>query len=297
MDDDLSLNINKTDNHRLKPVVLLFLDGWGVDSVSEVNAIYNARPKNFFKLIKEYPVALLLDESRDPRRRYWSLGTGLDVSSYKYPSSSYSLTSILADNNLKQLKISPAYSFFYLNLSFKAYQEKIYLGEEIKLAEGKNKINDYLDDLKESFSFFQTALNSEFYDFIAISLPTADQLSLKVDFKKIVKGINYLDNYLKKISDLVLAKDGVLIIVSPFGNAEYTKDLSTDWLNREATNNPVPLILIANKYLGKTIGLSDPIDNDLSLLSPVAGLSSVLPTVLKIMNIDLPIDIKSKSLI
>ncbi len=295
MTDDLALSGNNQANHRPRPVVLLFLDGWGIDLHGEVNAINIAQPKNFLNLVKQYPVALLKDDSRDRRRRYWSLGTGLALDSDQYPSQPLCLAKILADNNLSQLKISPAHSFIYLNLLFNAYQEEAFPGEE-RIIIGLGDDN-YLDDLKETVKVADQAIQAGAHDLIVLSLPLADQLSVNCDFPEIVKGIKVLDNYINKITATVLAEDGVLMIVAPFGNAEYTKDLAADWLNREPSNNPVPVILIAKQYLGKTIGLADPLDDDLNLLSPVGGLNLVLPTVLKIMAIDLPPGIATKSLI
>ncbi len=276
-----------------KSVVLLFIDGFGVDIYGEVNAISTAKPKFFNSLIKDYPIALLKNDSRDCRKRYWLLGTG--EKSENFPKSNSCLGQIIADNNLKQLKISSAYNYNLINLLFNNFKEENFLNEK-RLMVGEGKVDIY-NDAKEIVRVGQKAISENIYDLIIISIPILDQLSKKANFKEIVKGVKVLDDYIKKISQDVLTEDGVLVIISPFGNAEYTKDLSTDWLNKEATNNPVPLILVANEFLGKSIGLADPLDNDLSLISPIGDLDVFLPTILNILNIKISDDLNLKSLI
>ncbi len=290
MKDDSDLDF-KEDNKR--PVVLLFIDGFGVDIFADVNAISQANPKFFYSLVKDYPIALLKNSSLDPRKRYWSLGTGEKI--INFPQANTCLSEILSNNNLKQLKISSAYNFTFLNSLFNNLNPAPYSLEE-RVMVGQEKI-DIFGDAKEIVKLSQEAVLSNNYDFIVLSLAILDQLSLKHNFKEIVKGVKVLDEHIKKISQTVLENNGILLLCSPYGNVEHTKDLSTGWLNKEVTSNPVPFLLIAKEYMGKTIGLADPIDDDLSLLSPVGGLDVFMPTVLDILNIKDDKNLLNKSLI
>lgn len=288
-DDNL---LEKEEGSR-RPVVLLFLDGFGIDIFGDVNAISTAKPKFFYSLVKDYPIALLKNSSSDPRKRYWSLGTGEKIKNFSQANTC--LSKILAENNLRHLKISSAYNFTYLNLLFNNFNPESFPLEE-KLMVGQERL-DVFSDAKEIIEETKKAIDDNNHDFITVSLPILDQLSANYSFKQTVKGVKLLDEYIRKISQLVLDKDAILLIVSPFGNAEYTKDLSTDWLNKEPTNNPVPFLLVAKEYMGKTIGFADPLDDDLSLLSPIGGLDVFLPTVLKFLNIEANHKLMSKSLI
>jgi bisphosphoglycerate-independent phosphoglycerate mutase (AlkP superfamily) len=274
-------------------VVLLFIDGFGIDIIGEVNAISTAKPKYFNSLVKDYPIALLKSDSRDFRKRYWSLGTGEKIENF--PQANTCLSQIIADNNLRQLKISSAYNYNLVNYLFNNLKEEKFLNED-RIMVGEGEVDIY-GDAKEIIKVSQKAINENIHDLILINLPILDQLSKQVDFKEIVKGVKVLDEYIKRISQEIISQSGVLVITSAYGHAEYTKDLSTDWLNKEATNNPVPLILVANEFLGKSIGLADPIDDDLSLISPIGDLDVFLPTILKILNIKISDDLNLKSLI
>lgn len=271
------------ENFSNKKVFLLLLDGWGVSSLSEVNAIAKAKAKNFNDLVLNYPVALLKDETTDPRKRYFSLGTGLSSNFDKYLENTNYLSKILAENNLKQLKLSSAYSFSFLNLYFNALNQEVLNNEKREIVKADNL--DYFQEARLLFKMAEKYIDENEYDFTVLTVPLADQMSSLGDFKKTVKAINLIDDYLLKISQKILNQDNILIVSSVYGNAEYTKDLSTETLNQELTKNPVPIIIVAKDYLGKTIGLAEPLEADLSLLSPVASLNSIMPSILKLFNI------------
>jgi len=95
----------------------------------------------------------------------------------------------------------------------------------------------------------------------------------------------------------VVNAGGLVLITAPYGNAERTRDLAADWEDREPTFNPVPFLLIGTQYQGKTIGLTDPLDGDLSVLAPAGALSDFAPTVLSILGIDKPASMNGESLI
>ncbi len=269
---------------RPKPVVLLLLDGWGIAPASEVNAITTAQPKNFLNLVKDYPVALLYSKSRDPRRRYFSIGTGLSAQSENYPLTQTCFSQVIAQANLRQLKISSAHNFTYLNLWLNGGQEESFNYEE-RLLIGQTD-DDFLEVNDQLMSAGLKAISSDQYDFIVLGLSAADQASSLGDWSLTVKSIKSIDRYLLKLSRLIIKKKAALIIASPFGNAERTKDIAADWPDKEPTGNPVPVVLVADEFKGKTIGLADTLDNDLSLLAPTDNLTCLAPTILDLMNLD-----------
>ena len=73
-------------------------------------------------------------------------------------------------------------------------------------------------------------------------------------------------------------------------------NLQTGEINKEHTNNNVPLFIIGQQYAGKSVitGLSG---TDLSHITPVGVLSDVTPTILKIMGIKKPPSVTGNSLI
>ena len=88
----------------------------------------------------------------------------------------------------------------------------------------------------------------------------------------------------------------MILITADHGNAEEMYNLQTGEINKEHTNNSVPLFIIGQEYAGKSVltGLSG---TDLSHITPVGVLSDVTPTILKIMGLKKPKEITGGSLI
>jgi len=59
----------------------------------------------------------------------------------------------------------------------------------------------------------------------------------------------------------------------------------------------VPFLIIGADYEGKSLSLRDAPGGDLSLVKPQGALADVAPTVLKIMGIKKPPEMKGRSLI
>ncbi len=141
------------------------------------------------------------------------------------------------------------------------------------------------------------AIKSEQYDFIAVAIPTLDLVALSGDLEAVQKAVELVDASLEKIVNEVLDKKGVIIVSSAGGNVERIKNLATDLSDRELTNNPVPIIIIGAEYKSRTIGLDDPLNNDLSTLKPVGNLADLAPTILRIMNIQQSAEMPGENLI
>jgi len=72
--------------------------------------------------------------------------------------------------------------------------------------------------------------------------------------------------------------------------------LQTGEIDKEHTNNPVPLFIIGKDFAGKSV-LAGMAGTDLSRVTPVGVLSDVPPTILKIMGIKKPPVMSGSSLI
>ena len=289
---------NLSDEIPLTPVVLLLLDGWGVAPLSDANAILKTKTPGFLSLIKEYPVALLEARDKSINARYLSLGVGRDLGDENIESLN-SLSKIISVAGLKQIKITETERLAALTHFFNGHRENKFNGEdwnivssrtgdhEVGLTLVSNRITKELVD----------ALKKEKYKFLVVSMPTLDLVAENGDLKLIKKTIEAIDKNLKKIVEAVLGKKGILVVSSACGNVENVKSMVTDLVDKEITNNPVPLIIIGDDFKGRTIGLSEPLNDDLSLLAPAGNLGDLAPTILDIMNLSKPEEMTGKSLI
>ena len=140
------------------------------------------------------------------------------------------------------------------------------------------------------------AIKESIYDFIVINYANADMVGHTGNLQKTIEAIEILDNVVGEVVDTVLSYDGVVLITSDHGNAEEMYNLQTGEINKEHTNNSVPLFIIGQEFAGKSVitGMSG---TDLSHITPVGVLADITPTVLKLMGIKKPKEITGSSLI
>ena len=112
-----------------------------------------------------------------------------------------------------------------------------------------------------------------------------------------ITALEYLDNIIKDIAQIVLAKNGVMLITADHGNAEEMFDMQTGSINKEHSTNPVPFLIIGKEYEGSKMDPTDVSGSDLSILSPQGMLADVAPTILKIMGLEKPNEMTGRSLL
>lgn len=290
-------NNSEEDSSKKRFILCLFLEGIGIAPLNEFNAVANAKTPNLSRYVRDFPVTLLSGKTKDAARRYWSLGAGISDDSENFVQADTCLAEILSKNNYRQLKICASEQMIGWNLFFNNHKELAYFNESRVCLNIPGKAEDLDDLLKDSFKELKKAYHTNKYDFIVMSLPLAHEAVIVGDFKKVIKAIERIDKLLPKIVDLVVSDGGLVILSSPYGNAERTKNLATEWEDKDPTNNPVPFILIGKEYEGKTIGLADPIEGDLSVLAPGGSLADFAPTILSLLKIDKPVSMEGESLI
>ncbi|MBU1179386.1 hypothetical protein KJ885_00390, partial [Patescibacteria group bacterium] len=74
-------------------------------------------------------------------------------------------------------------------------------------------------------------------------------------------------------------------------------NLHTGQMDKEHTTNPVPFIIVGEKFEGQSMGLPEGVGADLSLVPPVGTLGDVAPTILHVLGIKQPKEMTGKSLI
>ncbi len=281
-----------------KPVVLLLLDGWGIAPASEANAIFAAKTPALSQLIKDYPVALLTTTKKTLNARYLSLGAGANLEDENIVPPT-TLTKILSDNKLAQLKITETERLAALTHFFNGHQENKLMYEEWNIVSseaGDHSVKPTLALNRISRELIKS-LKADKYHFIIASIPTLDLVAPSGDFKAIKKVAELIDKNIRQIVSAVLDKKGIILISSAAGNVEYMKNMATELPDTEMTDNPVPLIIIGEEFKGKTIGLSEPVNDDLSLLAPAGNLWDLAPTILEMMNLPKSEEMSGNSLI
>lgn len=193
------------------------------------------------------------------------------------------LAQIISQNFLKQLHLGDAGSYVHITESFNNSKD-ILTGEQDILASDE----EWLDVL------LRAILDGQ-HDFIAAGFSQVDLAADEDDHDNLLKIIKKVDEFLGILTENILAKGGVLIIVSDHGNAEEFIDLQTGGIKHGNTLNPIPLIIVGDSW--RQIVKHDKNNMDLSLIKSQGSLIDVAPTVLKILQIRKPHNMEGRALI
>jgi len=209
------------------------------------------------------------------------------------------LAKVISDAGLKQLHISETNKYAHVTYFFNGGKETIFEGEDRVLVPSPN-IPSF--DQKPAMSARETTaktiqfIKEGLYDFIVINYANPDMVGHTGNIKATIKAIEILDQLVGELVDTTLSYDGVVLITADHGNAEKMYDLQTGVIDKEHTNNPVPLFIVGQQFAGKSV-LTGVSGTDLSNITPFGVLSDVAPTILKIIGLKKPPSMTGSSLV
>jgi 2,3-bisphosphoglycerate-independent phosphoglycerate mutase len=195
------------------------------------------------------------------------------------------LGEVVAQANLKQLRISETEKYAHVTFFFNGQIESPFNGEDRILVQSP-KVATY--DLKPEMSVYEVSeklvsqINSKKYDLIVTNLVNGDMVGHTGKEDAIHKAIKAVDECVGEIAKAGLANGYTLLIFADHGNAE---DKSEEW-STSHTINPVPLILVSNDEKLKNAKLKEG-----------KGLEDIAPTVLDIFEIKKPAEMSGESIL
>ena len=194
------------------------------------------------------------------------------------------LGQVISDNNLSQLRIAETEKYAHVTYFFNG-------GKELELKKYKSilipspKVSTY--DLKPEMSANEitTALLDEIKnkpDLIVLNFANGDMVGHTGVYEKGITAVETVDKCINKIIENINLEEYTMIITADHGNCEemINKD---NTINTAHTTNLVPFII-----LDKNIKLKD---------NYIGSLTDIAPTILKIMNIDIPKEMTGVALI
>jgi len=175
---------------------------------------------------------------------------------------------------LKQLRLSEFEKSGHVTFYFSGCSDNIYDYEDRKIFE-RSKVFTYDEDPKmRSFDICDYLIDSvEKYDLMVVNFPNGDALGHTGIYPKVIEGIEALDKCLGLIIDKINFNEINFIITADHGNCENMID-SDGTPNKMHSTNPVPFILLNNEFT---------IDD-----TKVGKLADIAPTILKLMNLEIP---------
>lgn len=187
------------------------------------------------------------------------------------------LASILSKNKKKQFHISETTKYAHVTFFFNGGIEKPYKWEDRKLIDSIN-VKDFSEYPKmraiEITQEVLEAIASDKYDFILVNYSNPDMLGHTGNFNSTKEAIECVDKQAYAVALATLMAGGDCIITADHGNAEEMIDKDGNKITTHTTN-PVPFILVSEKH--KKVHLKKG-----------KSLTSVAPTVLKLLDLEIP---------
>lgn len=190
------------------------------------------------------------------------------------------LVDYLHNNHISQLRIAETEKYPHVTFFFDGGKEIEY-DDMKKILIPSPKVATY--DLKPEMSVYEVTDNFlkevENYDVTIMNLANGDMVGHTGNYEAAIKAVEHMDKCLKKIYDKVIKLNGILVIIADHGNCDMMWDRNHLPVTSHTTN-PVPCLVTK-----KDINLKN------------GKLADVAPTMLDLLNIDIPKEMTGESLI
>ncbi|MCF6185570.1 MAG: 2,3-bisphosphoglycerate-independent phosphoglycerate mutase [Bacteroidales bacterium] len=190
---------------------------------------------------------------------------------------------IISKLGLKQLRIAETEKFAHVTFFFSGGRDEAFPGEKRILIQSP-KVATY--DLQPEMSVYKVAdalvkeLKTKENNFICLNFANGDMVGHTGIYEAILKAVKAVDENVEKVVETAKANGYTVLIIADHGNADNA--INPDGSPNTAHSlNPVPCILVDNDY--------EKINNGV--------LADVAPTLLHIMNIDIPKEMTGKILV
>ena len=193
------------------------------------------------------------------------------------------LGEVLEKNNKTQLRIAETEKYPHVTFFFSGGREKPFNFER-RILKDSPKVATY--DMKPEMSAFEITeelileIENKTNDFICLNYANGDMVGHTGSFEAAVKACETIDKCVKKVVTSCIKTDYTVLLISDHGNCDMM--LNEDGSpNTAHTKNLVPLILINSEYKSISDGI----------------LGNIAPTILKIMNIEIPSEMTQNPLV
>jgi 2,3-bisphosphoglycerate-independent phosphoglycerate mutase len=276
-------------------------DGHPVTTVQAGDAIihYNFRPDRARQLTKAFVLPEMPPQAqgkfnRGPRipdlqfvmMTEYEVGLDAEVA-YRADEVDMPLARVVAEQGMLQFHTAETEKYAHVTYFINGRREVPYKGED-RLLVPSPKVPTY--DLQPEMSaagVTSTAIEyirSGKYDLVIMNYANADMVGHTGVIPAAIKAVETVDKGIGQVVEATLAVGGGLLITADHGNAEQLIDYENGKPYTAHTTNPVPLYLVVPQY-AKAKLRSDGI------------LADVSPTILQIMGIPQPGDMRGHSLI
>jgi 2,3-bisphosphoglycerate-independent phosphoglycerate mutase len=201
---------------------------------------------------------------------------------YKPTNLDNTLGEVLAQNNLRQLRIAETEKYPHVTFFFSGGREAEFEGEK-RILINSPKVATY--DLKPEMSAYEVTeallaeIEQDVHDVIILNFANCDMVGHSGMMEPTIKAVETVDECMGKVVEAVLAKGGVALVTADHGNADLMLDEQGNPITSHSTY-PVPFILTRKDVQLREGGI----------------LADISPTILKLLNVEQPKEMTGKPL-
>jgi 2,3-bisphosphoglycerate-independent phosphoglycerate mutase len=194
------------------------------------------------------------------------------------------LGEVLERNGLKQIRAAETEKYPHVTFFFSGGREKVFEGES-RIMAASPKVATY--DLQPEMSAYELTasllpeIEKQSFDFCCLNYANADMVGHTGVFSAAIKAVETVDKCVEQIVTTGLANGYTIFLTADHGNSDYM--INEDGTpNTAHTLNPVPFFIIDNEWRGQI---------------KAGKLGDVAPTILTMMQLEIPKEMTGEVLI
>lgn len=194
------------------------------------------------------------------------------------------LTEVLIKNGFLPYYITETIKNPYLNYYFKGNIVDRFTDEEVEVVSSPS-VQSFSDRSamasKEISRKLLQKLQQDEHDVYVAEFPNFEKMDSVEDKKKALKK---LDGTVGKLVENVMVKGGVSIITSDYSQK----------INQDQQSDNIPFLVVSNEFRGISFPKAKVPNSDLTLASPTGSLKDITPTILNMLDVDIPEKMETK---
>jgi len=200
----------------------------------------------------------------------------------------YLLGEVISNAGMRQLRIAETQKFRHVTSFFNGKATTPYKYEDqVEVPSRFDPATFASHPEMEAYNVTEELLNrlrNNPYRFIVVNYANGDMVGHTGDMNAAIKAIEIVDECVGKVINRLLELDAHILITADHGNSEQMIDHQTGMTKTSHTLNPVELIYVAGDSPGKKL-----LDR--------GKLSDIAPTVLSLLELDIPVEMTAQNLI
>jgi len=198
------------------------------------------------------------------------------------------IAKVFSNNGYKQLHIAETEKYAHVTFFLNGQIEEAFEGEDREIVPSPS-VSSY--DNKPEMSAYKTtdkmveAIKQGKHEFLVINFANPDMVGHTGNLEAAIKGVEAVDDNIKRITEAAVKKGGIVFITSDHGNAESMVNIQTQEKNKEHTIYPVPFIVSSKVHKDQQIEPAESLVN-LNRFNPRGVLTDVAPTILEYVGLE-----------